>query len=75
MGLGKQCEIVKNGGIKRNQRLIWEAMFKLNRREFKAADYVFNYTLDTDGVSACILLIRSDLYGKKTPKRKAVAVH
>ena len=70
MGLSKQSELMKSGGIKRNQRQIWEAMFKLNRREFKAADYVFNYTLDTDGVSACTLLIRRDLVGKRLPNTK-----
>ena len=35
-------------------------------------NYWFNNMIDTDGVSASLLFIGSNLYGKKTPKRKAV---
>lgn len=72
MGMGKKARITEKGGVKRNQQALWKAMFKLNRREFKAKHYTFNFTLDTDGVSACTLLIRKDLVGKRLPKAKKV---
>lgn len=70
MALGKKSKLTESGGVKRNQEALWKAMFKVNRREFKAKHYTFNFTLDTDGVSACTLLIRKDLVGKRLPKAK-----
>ena len=70
LGMGKKSEVLTNGGIKRNQAKIWETMFRTDKQEFRSKDYIFNHMIDTDGVSACVLLIRRDLAGKKPPKGK-----
>ena len=72
MALGKKYKLTESGGVKRNQEALWKAMFKVNRREFKAKHYTFNFILNTDGVSACTLLIRKDLVGKRLPKAKKI---
>jgi hypothetical protein len=49
---------------------IWSALFRTNRRIFHStANYVFNYTIKTDGVSCCVVHMRRDL-GNRAERRK-----
>jgi hypothetical protein len=52
---------------------LWSKLFKLNNSVFKKNNYKFNYMIRTDGVSCCILFIRTDkseIPLKKTRKNK-----
>ena len=52
---------------------LWSKLFKLKNKVFKKNNYKFNYMIRTDGVSCCILFIRTDKSGiplKKTRKNK-----
>lgn len=42
--------------------MIWGTFFHVNKKEFTMKKYRFNNMIDTDGVSASLLFIRSDLY-------------
>lgn len=52
--------------IKENQYFVFSKIFKLDKKVFKSKNYVFNYTIQTDGVGVSILLVRKDL--KHKPK-------
>lgn len=69
---GAKSKLLTAGELVRNKAMIWGTFFHVNKKEFTMKKYRFNNMIDTDGVSASLLFIRSDLYGKKTPKRKAV---
>jgi Putative transposase DNA-binding domain len=67
---GSKSDVLTKGELVRNKGKIWETFFRTNMKVFKAKDYVFNYMIDTDGVSCSILLIRRDLAGRRAPKKK-----
>ena len=70
LGMGNKSEVLRNSGIKRNKVELWKTLFKTERQEFRSKNYVFNHMIDTDGVSACISLIRRDLAEEKYSKGK-----
>jgi hypothetical protein len=52
----------------------WSKLLKLKKRVFKKKNYKFNYMIRTDGVSCCILFIRTDKLSvplKKIQKNKS----
>lgn len=51
-------------------REIWSKIFKLNKRVFKKKKYLFNNMIRTDGISCCILFIRTDNNGNPLKKSK-----
>ena len=59
--------------LKDNQNIMWSKLFKMNNKIFtQSKDYVFNYTLQTDGISCSLLFkhisIKDKKYGHTTKK-------
>ena len=69
---GQKSKLLKKGELVRNKDEIWSTFFRTDKKLFNTRDYVFNHMIDTDGVSACIQLIRRDLAGKRAPKTKRI---
>ena len=67
-----KSRLLTAGELVRNKSRILETFFHTDKKEFNLKHYRFNHMIDTDGVSASLLFIRSDLYGKKTPKTKPI---
>ena len=64
---------LKNYKSDDNQNNLWNRFFKLDNRVFKKNKYAFNFMIRTDGISCCVLFIRTDDNGiplKKTIKNK-----
>ena len=66
----KKGELLKN--LKQNRYDTWNSFLNLNHKIFKNKHYQFNYQIQTDGFSCCLLFIRKDLkdkkWGQKLPK-------
>jgi hypothetical protein len=70
----KIAETLKNYKENNMYDKLWSKLFRLRKRVFKKKNYKFNYMIRTDGVSCCILFIRTDKSGvplKKTQKNKS----
>jgi len=44
--------------------------FTISKKMFKACDYIFNHMIDTNGMACSILLIRTDMEGKRMIRKK-----
>jgi hypothetical protein len=52
--------------LKENQELIWDKFFRMNKRIFRQSkDYMFNYTIQTDGIGTSLLFKHVSLKDKK----------
>ena len=51
--------------VSENQEQVWMTHFKMNKKIFTSKDYVFNYTLQTDGVGVSLLFKHKTLVDKK----------
>jgi hypothetical protein len=51
-----------------NQILLWNKLFKLNKKSFNKNKYSFNFIIRTDAISISILFIRNDINGKPLKK-------
>ena len=52
--------------LKENQELVWYDYFRMDRKIFKSSkDYIFNYTIQTDGIGCSILFKHISLKNKK----------
>ncbi len=51
-----------------NQILLWNKLFKLNKKSFNKNKYSFNFMIRTDAISISILFIRNDINGKPLKK-------
>jgi hypothetical protein len=51
-----------------NQFILWNRLFKLNKRVFKKNKYSFHNMIRTDGISISILFVRNDINGKPLKK-------
>jgi hypothetical protein len=49
---------------------LWRKFFKINNRSFKKNKYKFSNMIRSDGVSCCILFVKTDNNGKSLPKEK-----
>lgn len=67
---GKKGKLLQS--LKNNKGLIWNQIFKLDKKVFKDKNYQFNYQIQTDGIGISLSFIRNDLvdkkYGTKTSK-------
>jgi hypothetical protein len=59
----KKGELLSN--VKDNQNEIWSNLLNLKHRIFKNKHYQFHNQIQTDGISCCLLFIRTDLKNKK----------
>jgi len=62
------AETLKNYKKNNLYKEIWSKIFKLYKRVFKKKNYLFNNMIRTDGISCCILFIRTDNNGKPLKK-------
>jgi hypothetical protein len=68
LGMGNKSALAAS--FVEHKDAIWSALFRTNRRIFHStANYVFNYTIKTDGVSCCVVHMRRDL-GNRAERRK-----
>ena len=51
--------------VSENQEQVWMTHFKMNKKIFTSKDYVFNYTLQTDGIGVSLLFKHKTLVDKK----------
>jgi len=51
--------------VSEHQEQVWMTHFKMNKKIFTSKDYVFNYTLQTDGVGVSLLFKHKTLVDKK----------
>jgi hypothetical protein len=51
--------------VKENQEQVWMTHFKMNKKLFTSKDYVFNYTIQTDGVGVSLLFKHKSMVDKK----------
>lgn len=52
--------------LKENQELVWDKFFKMNKRIFRQSkDYLFNYTIQTDGIGTSLLFKHISIKDKK----------
>jgi hypothetical protein len=70
LGDESTTEHLKNYKIENKQFLLWNRLFKLDRKIFVKNKYEFNYMIKSDGVSVSILFIRTGLDGKPLKKSK-----
>lgn len=66
--IGKRDSYLRNGNLVLNQAKLWGMFFKTNKQLFhmdEIHDYQFASMIETDGVGCSILLVRSDLKGKR----------
>jgi hypothetical protein len=67
---GNKSDYLFEGNLKKNENKIWDFFFRTERQCFKKPKYSFHHMIETDGVSASILLIKSDLIGKRIKQPK-----
>lgn len=63
--IGNKTEFLTNGNLKRYEDRIWKFFFRTEMKCFHKLYYNFHHMIETDGVSASILLLREDLVGKR----------
>jgi len=62
---GNKSDYLFKGNLKKNEDKIWEFFFRTERQCFTKPNYSFHHMIETDGISASILLIRKDKVGKR----------
>lgn len=62
---GNKSDYLFNGNLKKNEDKIWSFFFRTERQCFIKPNYSFHHMIETDGISASILLIRQDKIGKR----------
>jgi hypothetical protein len=67
---GNKSDYLFNGNLKKFEDKIWKFFFRTERQCFKKKNYTFHHMIETDGVGCSILLLRSDMIGKKIPNKK-----
>ena len=68
-GKPKTFFLTKGNTVKYEDKL-WKYFFRTERKCFKKPNYTFHHMIETDGVSASILLLRKDMVGKRIPISK-----
>ena len=67
--VNKKGEKIKKGellkSVKENQYEVWNNLLNLQHKVFRNKHYQFNYQIQTDGFSCCLLFIHKDLKDKK----------
>jgi len=66
---GNKSDYLFKGNLKKNEDKIWEFFFRTERQCFTKPNYSFHHMIETDGISASILLIRKDKVGKRIVSR------
>jgi hypothetical protein len=52
--------------LKENQELVWDKFFRMNKQIFRQSkDYLFNYTIQTDGIGTSLLFKHISIKDKK----------
>ena len=67
---GNKTDYLFKGNLKKNEDKIWEFFFRTERQCFIKPNYSFHHMIETDGISASILLIRKDKVGKRIVSRE-----
>ena len=67
---GNKSDYLFKGNLKKNEDKIWEFFFRTERQCFIKPNYSFHHMIETDGISASILLIRKDKIGKRIVSRE-----
>ena len=67
---GNKSDYLFKGNLKKNEDKIWEFFFRTERQCFIKPNYSFHHMIETDGISASILLIRKDKVGKRIVSRE-----
>lgn len=67
---GTKTEYLTEGNLKRKENEIWKFFFRTELKCFKKTGYSFHHMISTDGISVSILLLRTDLIGKRLPMMK-----
>jgi len=62
------AQYLKNYKKDDNQILLWNKLFKLNKKSFNKNKYSFNFMIRTDAISISILFVRNDINGKPLKK-------
>ena len=62
---GNKSEYLFNGNLKKNEYKIWSFFFRTERKCFNKHNYSFHHMIETDGISASILLINKNKIGKR----------
>ena len=67
---GNKSDYLFKGNLKKNEDKIWKFFFRTERQCFTKPNYSFHHMIETDGISASILLIRKDKIGKRIVSRE-----
>jgi transposase len=67
---GNKSDYLFKGNLKKNEDKIWKFFFRTERQCFIKPNYSFHHMIETDGISASILLIRKDKVGKRIVSRE-----
>ena len=68
LGDESTTEHLKNYKTENKQYLLWNRLFKLDKKIFVKNKYEFNYMIKSDGISVSVLFIRIGLDGKPLKK-------
>ena len=56
------------GHVKELKQEIWSMFFKTDKSVFKSKDFCFSGSIQTDGFSASVLLVKNEYYNRRTPR-------
>ena len=71
---GNKGFYLTKGNLIKHQDRLWNFFFRTEKKCFhnkESLPYRFNYMIETDGVSCCILLVRKDMFGKRFKPQKS----
>lgn len=68
LGDESTSEYLKNYKKENQYHLLWNKFFKLYKAVFKKKKYLFSNMIRTDGISCCVLFIRTGVNGKPLSK-------
>ena len=60
------------GNLVKYEDKLWAYFFRTDKKCFSKPDYTFHHMIETDGISASILLLRDDMLGKRIPIKKNI---
>ena len=69
---GKKSDYLFKGNLKRNEDKIWNFFFRTERQCFKKNGYSFHHMIETDGIGCSLVLIRTDMIGRKVRTSKNI---
>jgi hypothetical protein len=67
---GNKTDYLLEGNLKKYEDKIWKFFFRTERQCFNKPNYTFHHMIETDGISCSIIMIRTDLIGKRIPTNK-----